>query len=289
MNPNANDRIPERKWILGLLTLGLVLTGCQGTSDSNASTAQAMSEAPPALVADSAQAPPEVTEELLAEPQEPQWQAPSVDDPLADGGQALDDRVGMAEPGHAADASPVAEPADEPEPQSAPVIAPPVEVVTQAPPQPEPTAELPQISEQSLAQVAEEAPAPVAADEAPAVTPLISQPAPGSKAAPEPAASSLDLDGLETQLRKTKAIGVFTKLELKGQVEDLIKDMDNYHRNRSKLSLQQLEERFDLLVMKLLVLLQDGDPKLHHEIASARPVLWTSLADPDQFAIVKGT
>lgn len=103
-----------------------------------------------------------------------------------------------------------------------------------------------------------------------------------------PQAPPLNLDSLETRLRKTKAIGVFTKLELKGQVEDLVKEVDLYHHSKSELSLGQLEEHFDLLVMKLLILVQDGDPGLSKEIASARPALWTTLADPIQFSSIKG-
>lgn len=98
----------------------------------------------------------------------------------------------------------------------------------------------------------------------------------------------MDLDGLETRLRKTKAIGLFTKLELKSQVGDLLEDVENYHRARSSLNLDQLEEHFNLLVMKLLVLLEQDDPQLHRDIARARPALWTTLADPEQFLSVRG-
>ena len=108
---------------------------------------------------------------------------------------------------------------------------------------------------------------------------------------PEPIAepvASLDLDTLETRLRKTKAIGLFTKLELKSQVGELVSKFEDFHNNKSDLNLDQLEEHFDLLVMKLLLLLQDDDPELHHEIAYARPALWATLSSPEQFAEVNG-
>lgn len=98
----------------------------------------------------------------------------------------------------------------------------------------------------------------------------------------------MDLDGLETRLRKTKAIGLFTKLELKSQVGELLEDVENYHRARSGMTLDQLQEHFNLLVMKLLVLLEQDDPQLHRDIARARPALWTTLADPDQFLSIRG-
>ena len=98
----------------------------------------------------------------------------------------------------------------------------------------------------------------------------------------------MDLDGLEARLRKTKAIGLFTKLELKSQVQDLLEDVEDYHQSRNSISLSQLEEHFNLLVMKLLVLLEGEDPQLHHDIARARPALWTTLADPAHFSSIKG-
>lgn len=100
--------------------------------------------------------------------------------------------------------------------------------------------------------------------------------------------SDLDMDGLATQLRKTKAIGVFTKLELKSQVNDLLEDIEAYHGAKGRLSLSQLEQRFNLLVMKLLVLLEEDDPGLHNEIARARTSLWSTLADPGQFSSLQG-
>ena len=98
----------------------------------------------------------------------------------------------------------------------------------------------------------------------------------------------MDLNTLEDRLRKTKAIGLFTKLELKNQVGDLIDEFARYHSEKSALNLDQLREHFNLLLMKLLSLLQDDDPGLQHDIASARPVLWSALADPRQFANLKG-
>jgi hypothetical protein len=44
------------------------------------------------------------------------------------------------------------------------------------------------------------------------------------------AAPTLDLDGLSTRLKQTKAIGLMTKLSLKNQVDDL---MDKFRRHYS--------------------------------------------------------
>jgi hypothetical protein len=104
----------------------------------------------------------------------------------------------------------------------------------------------------------------------------------------EQATDTMDLDALKYGLRKSKAIGLFTKLELKSQVDDLMDDFDHYHRQDSGLSIDQLKDRFGLLLMKLLVLLQDGDPALHANIVNARAALWETLADPFQFAAIRG-
>jgi hypothetical protein len=121
--------------------------------------------------------------------------------------------------------------------------------------------------------------------------PLVPEPAeaPSIPVATTPVEPTLDLDKLGTRLRQTKAIGLFTKLELKSQVKDLLDEMEEYHESKSSMELEQLEEHFNLLVMKLLLLLQDDDPQLHKEIARSRPVLWNTLADPSQFSSMKGT
>ena len=77
-------------------------------------------------------------------------------------------------------------------------------------------------------------------------------------------------------------------LEIKGQVEDLVDDFADFHDGESHLQIGQLEDRFDLLVMKLLTLLQDDDPALKQDIADARPQLWAALSDPVEFEAVRG-
>jgi hypothetical protein len=99
----------------------------------------------------------------------------------------------------------------------------------------------------------------------------------------QPSAPTLDLAGLEQRLRDTKAIGVFTKLSLKNQVDDLLDEFRDFHRSRDQSMLTKLREAFDLLVLKVLSLLQDGDPALAHDVASSREALWKILIDPDTF------
>jgi len=94
----------------------------------------------------------------------------------------------------------------------------------------------------------------------------------------------LDLTALETRLKETKAIGVFTKITLKNQVDDLLDQFRAYYQGRAKTSLAELRQPYDRLLLKVLSLLQDGDPELAREIVTSREAIWSILADPAKFA-----
>ena len=104
----------------------------------------------------------------------------------------------------------------------------------------------------------------------------------GKQAAPPP----LDLPALEKQLRETKAIGVFTKITLKNQVDDLVNQFREYHRGRGKSTLAELRQRYEMLILKLLSLLQDSDPTLAHTIVASREAIWGFITDPAKFATI---
>ena len=100
------------------------------------------------------------------------------------------------------------------------------------------------------------------------------------------AASSLDLDGLEQRLRDTRAIGLFTKLSLKNQVDDLLAQFKAFHQGQSSNNLEQLRRKYELLLMRVVSLLQDGDPALASAILSSREAIWGILTDPKKFAAI---
>ena len=101
---------------------------------------------------------------------------------------------------------------------------------------------------------------------------------------PVAAAPALDLNALEQRLRDTRAIGVFTKLSLKNQVDDLLAQFKAFHQGRSQLTLAQLRQKYEVLLLKVISLLQDGDPALASAVSSSREALWTVLTDPKKFA-----
>jgi hypothetical protein len=96
-------------------------------------------------------------------------------------------------------------------------------------------------------------------------------------------APSLDLTGLEQRLRDTHAIGLFTKLSLKNQVDQLLDAFQAFHGGHSGTTLADLRQRYDLLLMKVLSLLQDGDPSLAAAVRASREAIWQLLADAQQF------
>jgi hypothetical protein len=118
-------------------------------------------------------------------------------------------------------------------------------------------------------------------------------PVPAATAAPAAAAPStastppsLDLKGLEQRLRETRAIGVFTKLSLKNQMDDLLAQFKAFHQGKPGVTVGQLRQKYELLLMKVVTLLQDGDPALASAVSSSREAIWDVLTDPQKFAAI---
>jgi hypothetical protein len=119
----------------------------------------------------------------------------------------------------------------------------------------------------------------------PAVAPVAARPAVvASPAARAPVvAATLDLDALKAQLKATKAIGVFTKIALKNKVDDLMKQFRGHYDGKARPTMAELRQSYDLLMMKVLSLLQDSDQTLASAIVSSREAIWTLLADQKKF------
>ncbi len=117
-----------------------------------------------------------------------------------------------------------------------------------------------------------------------AIPPKADTPAPAlaTPAAPPP----LDLKSLETRLRETKAIGVFTKLAVKNQVDDLLDRFREFYKGRLKTSLAELRRAYDLLVLKVLALLQDADPPLASALVASRESIWSILSNHEKFSTI---
>ncbi|MFA5910536.1 MAG: hypothetical protein WC815_17280 [Vicinamibacterales bacterium] len=128
------------------------------------------------------------------------------------------------------------------------------------------------------------APAPRAGTPAPPAAPKAGPPV---AKAPAPA-PSLDLNALTERLKETKAIGFFTKITLKNQVDDLLDQFRAYHQGKAKVTMTDLRRSYELMMMKVLSLLQDEDQALSSAIVSSREAIWGLLADPKKFAALQG-
>ena len=129
-------------------------------------------------------------------------------------------------------------------------------------------------------------PVPRPAPAEPASTAGAKQPGaspPAQRAAGPP---PLDIAALEQRLKDTHAIGLFTKLSLKNQVDDLLAQFRAHFHGNGSPPLSELRQRYDLLMLKVLSLLQDGDPPLAQTIGSSREAIWGILTDPNKLAAI---
>jgi hypothetical protein len=94
---------------------------------------------------------------------------------------------------------------------------------------------------------------------------------------------ALDVAALKARLRETKAFGMFTKIALENQMDDLVKQFRALHEGGKGTSVATLRAPFDALVAKVVGLLQEGDASLARVIAGSREAIWDILSDPDKF------
>jgi len=167
----------------------------------------------------------------------------------------------------AAAPQPAAKPATPAKPQTARAAVPPAGVAAGAP-----------RAAVKVAPPVAKTPAPVARAPKPAASPV---------AAPPAAAATLDLDALKARLRATKAIGVFTKISLKNQVDDLMEQFSEHYEGKATPTMKELRQSYNLLMMKVLTLLQDDDQPLASAIVSSREAIWSLLANPTTFAALQ--
>lgn len=249
-----------------VLLLLVVAAGCAPKLDTPVSDSQSAVKQPPATQSEDpatqpAPQPPEPAPQPVAEPA-----PPAAPEPVAQAAPPL--------PQEPVATAPTPPPVTRP---SAPASPAPVKTPTpSAPSSPGPKPATPSSSQPKPAA----APPPSATKSGPPAAIKTESPAtktPGGT-------PTLDLDALKEEVRSTSAIGFFTKITLKNQVDDLLDDFRDYHQGKSKLTKIELRRAYDLLLMKVLSLLQDKDPTLASSIVASREVIWDLLADPKKFA-----
>ncbi len=88
----------------------------------------------------------------------------------------------------------------------------------------------------------------------------------------------MDINELIERLKRTHAIGMFTKLAIRSDALDLMDQVKAWREHRRDCSLKDIRARFDGLLLKVLALLDD-DPALARDISRAREDIWRSLLE----------
>jgi hypothetical protein len=178
--------------------------------------------------------------------------------------------------------------AEAPEAQAVPVPPPTIQPVRPVEPAPSARASVPKVpatvAPATTAAPPKAPPKPAAAvASVPAPAQQVVPKAAAVPAAPQVSPAPLDFKLLATRLRQTKAIGVMTKLALKNQVDDLVEKFRAYHKRQGTTTLVELRRNYDMLLLKVLSLLQDSDPPLARDIVKSRAAIWSILEDPRKF------
>lgn len=92
-----------------------------------------------------------------------------------------------------------------------------------------------------------------------------------------------DLDALVDRVSHSKNLGFLTKISLKQDVDQLLESIRKYHAGIGESSLERARERYDVMVHKLIILLQDKDKELAKSIDDSREKLWAILSDEKKF------
>ena len=103
------------------------------------------------------------------------------------------------------------------------------------------------------------------------------------QACPKVAQEIVDLDVLADGLKNSNAVGLFEKVRLKASIDELVGRLKAFHGGAHTYSLAQLQEQYDLLLMRIASQLQDKDMPLHSQLCNAWETLWAQLQDRNRF------
>jgi hypothetical protein len=94
----------------------------------------------------------------------------------------------------------------------------------------------------------------------------------------------VDLQILADGLKKSRAVGFFEKLSLKSSIDDLLRRFQNYHAGSGNFTLEELQQQYDILLMRIAAHLQHQDVLLHQQLCNAWDIIWEDLSNPDRFS-----
>jgi len=100
---------------------------------------------------------------------------------------------------------------------------------------------------------------------------------------PEVNEEIVNLEQLASGLRETDAVGLIEKIRLKSSIDSLIDRLKAYHQGGPGYSALELQEQYDVLLMRIAAHLQDKDVILHSQLCNAWEMIWLDMTDPDKF------
>jgi hypothetical protein len=103
------------------------------------------------------------------------------------------------------------------------------------------------------------------------------------QACPKVTQEIVDLNVLADGLKNSNAVGLFEKVRLKSAIDELIGRMKAFHGGARSYTLAQLQEQYDVLMMRIASQLQDKDLQLHGQLCNAWDSIWSQLADRGRF------
>jgi hypothetical protein len=116
-----------------------------------------------------------------------------------------------------------------------------------------------------------------------AAAPDVGKHAAALQACPAVKQEIVDLDMLAQGLKDSNAVGMFEKLRLKSAIDDLLDRMKAYHQGAKRFTLAELQEQYDLLMMRIAQQLQDKDLPLQGRLCNAWDSVWATLQDRQRF------
>jgi hypothetical protein len=89
----------------------------------------------------------------------------------------------------------------------------------------------------------------------------------------------VDLDMLAEGLKNTDAVSLVEKVRLKSSIDGLMGRLKAYHGGSRAHSLTQLQQQYDLLLMRIAAHLQHKDEPLHGRLCNAWESIWLELSN----------
>lgn len=94
----------------------------------------------------------------------------------------------------------------------------------------------------------------------------------------------VDLNLLAEGLKASSAVGLFEKIRLKSAIDDLIGRFKAFHDGAKHYTQAELQQQYDLLLMRIAAHLQHKDQLLHGQLCNAWEAIWLDLVDGERFA-----